>query len=393
MPTNNQEARSLKRPRTICDETPQIEATHQPIDHIFIADGIPSLKKPIKKPPLSCAECRRLKLKCDRTFPCASCRKRGCSQICPNGVLVSGKGTRFILANTEQLHQKISQMGERIQQLEEALAQFQAGHELLHPDLLTVKSAIELYGASNQAGATDASLIPPAAEAGSEKAGSENEVANGMRVDQPVAEHDSLDSPRPPSSSATLTSVRLSPHDPGKTELPKDILELSNNFPIYEELAPAPNLSRRLKIRSRLPPRHTAQYFWEQAEENALWQYNPHPNHTFWPNLLHHVYDSDPESLCPRRLALLLMILAVGCLVDLQRPSDSPEAEMYHHLARAALCEIPVMEDPNVEAITCLFYMTWYLLVFSDQKKAAGYAWGLMGLTAKLAQSVSHTSI
>jgi hypothetical protein len=34
------------------------------------------------------------------------------------------------------------------------------------------------------------------------------------------------------------------------------------------------------------------------------------------------------------------------------------------------------------------FYMTWYLLVFSDKKKAAGYAWGLMGLTAKLAQSV-----
>jgi hypothetical protein len=36
------------------------------------------------------------------------------------------------------------------------------------------------------------------------------------------------------------------------------------------------------------------------------------------------------------------------------------------------------------------FYMTWYLLVFSDTKKAAGYAWGLMGLTAKLAQSVSN---
>jgi len=33
--------------------------------------------------------------------------------------------------------------------------------------------------------------------------------------------------------------------------------------------------------------------------------------------------------------------------------------------------------------------MTWYLLVFSDKKGAAGYAWGLMGLTAKLAQSVS----
>lgn len=47
------------------------------------------------------------------------------------------------------------------------------------------------------------------------------------------------------------------------------------------------------------------------------------------------------------------------------------------------------MEETNAETITALFYEIWYLLVFSDKKKAAGYAWGLMGLTAKLAQSVS----
>jgi hypothetical protein len=84
------------------------------------------------------------------------------------------------------------------------------------------------------------------------------------------------------------------------------------------------------------------------------------------------------------------MILSVGCLVDLyKRGPDSPDAERYHQFARASLCEIPVMEETNVETITALFYEIWYLLVFSDKKKAAGYAWGLMGLTAKLAQSVS----
>ncbi|KAF8904123.1 fungal-specific transcription factor domain-containing protein [Gymnopilus junonius] len=82
------------------------------------------------------------------------------------------------------------------------------------------------------------------------------------------------------------------------------------------------------------------------------------------------------------------MILAVGCLVDLKREPDHPDAEKYHQLARASLCEIPVMEETNVETITALFYEIWYLLVFSDKKKAAGYAWGLMGLTAKLAQSI-----
>ena len=83
------------------------------------------------------------------------------------------------------------------------------------------------------------------------------------------------------------------------------------------------------------------------------------------------------------------MVLAVGCLVDLEnRAPDHPDAEKYHRLARACLCEVPIMEKTNVETITALFYEIWYLLVFSDKKRAAEYAWGLMGFTAKVAQSV-----
>jgi hypothetical protein len=48
------------------------------------------------------------------------------------------------------------------------------------------------------------------------------------------------------------------------------------------------------------------------------------------------------------------------------------------------------MEETNVETITALFYEIWYLLVFSDKKKAAEYAWGLKGFTAKIAHSVSY---
>ena len=151
-----------------------------------------------------------------------------------------------------------------------------------------------------------------------------------------------------------------------------------------------PNIPLRRYIASLLPPRQEADYLWEQARENALWQYNPHPNSTFYSNLAYHCYTSSAVSApCPRRLALLYMILAVGCLVDLNnRAPEHPDAEKYHQLARACLCEAPVMEEINVDTITALFYEIWYLLVFSDKKKAAGYAWGLMGLTAKLAQSV-----
>jgi hypothetical protein len=33
--------------------------------------------------------------------------------------------------------------------------------------------------------------------------------------------------------------------------------------------------------------------------------------------------------------------------------------------------------------------MIWYHLIFSDNKKAVGYAWNMMGFVAKLAQGVS----
>ena len=37
--------------------------------------------------------------------------------------------------------------------------------------------------------------------------------------------------------------------------------------------------------------------------------------------------------------------------------------------------------------------MIWYHLIFSDNKKAVGYAWNLMGFVAKLAQGVSNLEL
>lgn len=61
---------------------------------------------------------------------------------------------RFILANTEELHAKISSMSHRIQELEDAVACLQAAltggrepHPLLREDLLAIKSSAELHRA------------------------------------------------------------------------------------------------------------------------------------------------------------------------------------------------------------------------------------------------------
>lgn len=126
---------------------------------------------------IACAECRRflqirlitqprhsqsprLKVRCDRKIPCSSCIRRGCSAVCPNrrscscisilavnvsirqellrmvkevGMLtlfrfthlMNARSHRFILSDTADLHLKISEMSQRIRQLEDALSLLQ----------------------------------------------------------------------------------------------------------------------------------------------------------------------------------------------------------------------------------------------------------------------------
>ncbi|ADV25110.1 hypothetical protein I305_05945 [Cryptococcus gattii E566] len=52
----------------------------------------PPKKKRRQRQLYSCAECRRLKLKCDRQVPCSNCTRRGCQELCPNGSKQTVKG-------------------------------------------------------------------------------------------------------------------------------------------------------------------------------------------------------------------------------------------------------------------------------------------------------------
>jgi hypothetical protein len=48
------------------------------------------------------------------------------------------------------------------------------------------------------------------------------------------------------------------------------------------------------------------------------------------------------------------MVLSIGSRVDLNRPLGSLHGEAYHHLARAAVCEIPLMEEPDFDVLHAL---------------------------------------
>jgi len=82
----------------------------------------------------------------------------------------------------------------------------------------------------------------------------------------------------------------------------------------------------------------------------------------------------------------MFMVLAIGSLMDTRLPSYNIEAEKYHQLARAALFQNNIFDEPTLGAVQALY------LFFSDRHGTSGGSrWAIMGLAVKLAQSVSFT--
>ncbi|KAJ8073417.1 hypothetical protein PM082_011693 [Marasmius tenuissimus] len=75
--------------------------------------------------------------------------RRGCRSICPTGTLTNVPGKRLIGSDVTKLHRKIEEMGQRIRQLEDALAIIQASvspseqHPLLRDEYLEIKFPLE----------------------------------------------------------------------------------------------------------------------------------------------------------------------------------------------------------------------------------------------------------
>jgi hypothetical protein len=48
------------------------------------------------------------------------------------------------------------------------------------------------------------------------------------------------------------------------------------------------------------------------------------------------------------------MVLAIGSLMDIHQPAYNIEAEKYHQLARAALFQSSLFDDPTISAVQAL---------------------------------------
>ncbi|KAF6752978.1 fungal-specific transcription factor domain-containing protein [Ephemerocybe angulata] len=310
---------------------------------------------------LSCAECRRLKLRCDRTIPCSSCVKRGCGAICPD----TGLKTSHAKTSTEQ-------------------------HPLLSEDLLKVKMPLQRE--------------PPALRNG------------GLAIKEEENTPEALDAFGSLSISLSGRTKYFGHIANSWNESPEDELENSEDtVSSLRNLLPAEILMRA----SAFPIAHTSalanvglQTLCCIYYSHAAWMWVPHFFYTT-PRLFHltciprynpiniETFDEEVWSLfygqqagpiqedpmVYHRLSLMFIVLAIGSLMDMTLPAYNLEAEKYHQLSRAAIFHSSLFDEPTLNAVQSLFLMTYYMFLSDRHGTNTGARWGIMGITIRVAQN------
>ncbi|KAG6867816.1 hypothetical protein C0993_010694 [Termitomyces sp. T159_Od127] len=363
----------------------------------FIAAG--AIPAPIKKrrkgaTRLSCAECRRLKLRCDRGIPCGSCVKRGCGAICPDGSLTTGQGNRFVLASTQELHEKISELANRVRQLEDGLRSAHSQlspevHPLLTEELLRVKAPLQREPVTmrNQ-------NAPPVKE----------EEPNPDIIDAFGTLSISISGRTKYYGTQANSWYFLQNENPEEDEgenpltvlhtvLSPDILKKASALPIDSAASVTESELSPQALCWYLPPAQKALELRQTYYDHAAWMYNPISQEAFDSQIYSHFYGPDPniqfnDPQAAHRLSLLFMVLAIGSLVDTGLPAYNLEAERYHQLARAALFSSSIFDEPTIHAVQALFLISFYMFLADRHGTSSGARWAIMGIAIKVGQSI-----
>ncbi|TRM68025.1 fungal-specific transcription factor domain-containing protein [Schizophyllum amplum] len=376
---------------------------------------------------VSCAECRRLKIRCDKQIPCQSCVRRGCDSLCPNGALATGQGTRFVLAATQHLHRRLGRLGERIRALEVALevAQTRVSKEP-HPLLAEDKLLTEVNLNARDDESPSPSPAPQPRDDMIDAFGTLSISAHGVsRFFGPTGGAESLLMSAGPStggkpSHRKTASQAPSTPSPAPSSPPTSPSSYTASPNLFSHAFPFTPIGSSGNIyalvMTYLPPIRDAltlidAYFdgvnglmratpWAQVKCDMLPRLYPDYTPPAPPLADEDHLDDDrygKDCTGPHALALLFMVFAVGALV---RGADAGGAELavhYSQLAHAALQLRHLMETPSIFTIQALHLMSLYCSLTSQGVVGAHdesaettmeMSWSLLTFACHLSQTI-----
>ncbi|KAG6810864.1 hypothetical protein H0H92_010020 [Tricholoma furcatifolium] len=296
---------------------------------------------------------------------------------------------RFVLASTQELHEKISELSTRVRQLEDGLRSAHSHlsseiHPLLTDELLRIKMPLQREPAPFRNGPT---------------AVVKEEEQNPDIVDAFGTLSISI-SGRTKYFGTTANSWNEHQEDGEegdqlanlRTVLPLDILKRASALSIATSTQSAE--SERVGLQDLfwyLPSADKALELREIYFRHAAWMYNPISQEAFDSQIYSQFYDNvEPQTNDPQlahRLSLLFVVLAIGCLVNTDLQAYNLEAEKYHQLARAALFSNSIFDEPTVHAVQALFLMTFYMFLADRHGTSSGARWAIMGIAVKVGQN------
>ncbi|THU88687.1 hypothetical protein K435DRAFT_761640 [Dendrothele bispora CBS 962.96] len=340
---------------------------------------------------LSCAECRRLKLRYLHHHSLYSCVKRGCGAICPDGSLTTGQGNRFVLASTQELHEKIHELANRVRELEDALRTDHTQltneqHPLLSDELLKIKAPLQRDIHSlrpNPDSQKEDEHNPDVVDAFgslsislSGKTKFYGQIANSWYFLQ----NEAGDDDETTNHLSNLQSILHPQVLHGAAALPISPTVQSDPVSLQTLFWYLPDAARAAELQS-IYYRH------------AAWMYNPVSQDIFEYEVYSQFYDpnsnrSSDDPILLHRLSLMFMVLAIGSLMDPSLPPYNIEAEKFHQLAKAALFKESFLDAPTINSVQALFLMSYYLFLSDRHGNNSGARWAINGLAVKLAQSI-----
>ncbi|GAW10371.1 hypothetical protein LENED_012629 [Lentinula edodes] len=322
--------------------------------------------QPRKSQATTCQECRRLKIKCDRVFPCAACIRRGCGNLCPNGTLEKGK--RGFLKRLEQaLPPSLNKAGSDGAGPLSEVAMF------VSRDAAMAKRIKDLEAALVEAG-VEVPGLPRTTHSNTNKRIRAGGNPSETEIWEINNDSSSIDSDMWGSRGKEDQSLNRTYEDYLERDLETQILATLCAFPPYEEAVQLANL-----------------YF-----QHISFMYEVVPKETFFSKHLSAVYNDSIKTLrtplLQHTVALVGIVLAIGQYFDLEKPRSSVQiraAELFR-LASFALNSRNIIDGGlkilTLQGLQTLHLMAVFNLSMKDEEGAEN-AWQLLGLAVRSMQA------
>ncbi|GAA5825441.1 hypothetical protein JCM11251_006984 [Rhodosporidiobolus azoricus] len=341
-------------------------------------------RKPGKRAILSCSECRRLKLKCDRNIPCGSCSKRGLSHLCPDGALAPTR--------TSKLAASATALAERVELLEQLLRQNGLGHTVPPLPEAANLGLDMMMKRRDQAAARDEGGAAVAGEGSSSHAQKSEEIEVemlSMGVGSLTLRDDG--SYRYLGPSAGMAFRGESGDDPGTPApgtgasdgslKPSPALEPLNLPASFPFLAVQTTIE---DVQEALPAREEAVRVSKLYWDNCTFMFCPITDDDYWNDYLENAYSADPHGA---KVACVCMVLALGVQFDPDVPPSATDIfERYYDLGQAALAVSRFLS--HIAVIQALHLTGNVLLTRPKWRESGENFFPLFGIAVRGAQTM-----